>query len=498
MNFQNTKSLKTLRTKLKKSSLDKLREECGIFGISNHDEAAKLVALGLHALQHRGQEGCGIVSYDGKNFHSEKRQGLVGDHFTNPLTIKKLPGNCAIGHNRYSTTGETSLRNIQPFFADLYGSGVSLAHNGNLTNAIELRNNLVKDGAIFRTTSDTETIVQLIAKSKRLKMVDKIIDALFQIQGGYSLVMMTNKKLIGLRDPFGIRPLVLGKLKNSYIFASETCALDIVGAKFVREVENGEIILIENNEINSIKPFPQKKSRPCIFEYIYFARPDSIIEGKCAYEFRKRFGEELAKESDIEADMIVPVPDSGVPAALGFSQFTKKPFELGLIRNHYVGRTFIEPSQSIRSLGVKLKLSSSKTLIKNKKIILIDDSLVRGTTCLKIVKMIYDAGASEVHVRIACPEIIYPDFYGVDMPTRQELLAHNKSIDEMCDYIKAKSLKFLSLDGLYKALGKGPRNKNYPQFSDHYFTGEYPVKPIDKLGTNKITQLSLLSGKSNN
>ena len=498
MNFQNTKSLKTLRTKLKKSSLDKLREECGIFGISNHDEAAKLVALGLHALQHRGQEGCGIVSYDGKNFHSEKRQGLVGDHFTNPLTIKNLPGNFAIGHNRYSTTGETSLRNIQPFFADLYGSGVSLAHNGNLTNAIELRNNLVKDGAIFRTTSDTETIVQLIAKSKRVKMVDKIIDALFQIQGGYSLVMMTNKKLIGLRDPFGIRPLVLGKLKNSYIFASETCALDIVGAKFIREVENGEIIVIENNEIKSIKPFPQKKSRPCIFEYIYFARPDSIIEGKCAYEFRKRFGEELAKESDIEADMIVPVPDSGVPAALGFSQFTKKPFELGLIRNHYVGRTFIEPSQSIRSLGVKLKLSSSKTLIKNKKIILIDDSLVRGTTCLKIVKMIYDAGASEVHVRIACPEIIYPDFYGVDMPTRQELLAHNKSIDEMCDYIKAKSLKFLSLDGLYKALGKGPRNKNYPQFSDHYFTGEYPVKPIDKLGTNKITQLSLLSGKSNN
>ena len=483
---------------MKKSSLDKLREECGIFGISNHDEAAKLVALGLHALQHRGQEGCGIVSYDGKNFHSEKRQGLVGDHFTNPLTIKKLPGNFAIGHNRYSTTGETSLRNIQPFFADLYGSGVSLAHNGNLTNAIELRNNLVKDGAIFRTTSDTETIVQLIAKSKRVKMVDKIIDALFQIQGGYSLVMMTNKKLIGLRDPFGIRPLVLGKLKNSYIFASETCALDIVGAKFVREVENGEIILIENNEINSIKPFPQKKSRPCIFEYIYFARPDSIIEGKCAYEFRKKFGEELARESDIEADMIVPVPDSGVPAALGFSQFTKKPFELGLIRNHYIGRTFIEPSQNIRSLGVKLKLSSSKTLIKNKKIILIDDSLVRGTTCHKIVKMIYDAGASEVHVRIACPEIIYPDFYGVDMPTKHELLAHNKSNDEMCDYIKAKSLKFLSLDGLYKALGKGPRNKNYPQFSDHYFTGEYPVKPIDELGSSKITQLSLLSGKSNN
>jgi|TARA_B110000967_G_scaffold207965_1_gene258692 amidophosphoribosyltransferase len=482
---------------LKKFKLDKPREECGIFGISKHDDASALVALGLHALQHRGQEGCGIVSFDGKTFHSEKRQGLVGDHFTDPTIIKRLPGTSAIGHNRYSTTGEVSFRNIQPFFADLYGGGISLAHNGNLTNALELRSNLVRDGAIFRTTSDTETIVQLIAKSKRSKMMDKIIDTLFQIQGGYALVMMTNKKLIGLRDPFGIRPLVLGRLGNSYVFASETCALDIIGAKFVRDVENGEIIVIENGELNSIKPFPSTKARPCAFEYIYFARPDSLLNGQCAYEYRKRMGEELAKETDLEADIVVPVPDSGVPAALGYSQNTKKSFELGLIRNHYVGRTFIEPTQSIRSFGVKLKLNATKTLVKNKSIILIDDSLVRGTTCHKIVKMLYDSGAKEVHVRIACPEILFPDFYGVDIPTKKELLASNKTNQEMCSYINAKSLKFLSLSGLYKALGFKERNNLYPQLSDHYFTGEYPVKPSDLFREEKITQLSLLSGKSN-
>ena len=383
---------------MKKFNSDKLREECGIFGISNYEDAAPLVALGLHALQHRGQEGCGIVSYDGKNYHSEKRQGLVGDHFTKTDIIKRLPGDFAIGHNRYSTTGETSLRNIQPFFADLHGGGISISHNGNLTNALSLRNSLVKDGAIFRTTSDTETIVQLIAKSKRNKMVEKIIDALFQIQGGYSLIIMTNKKLIGIRDPFGIRPLVIGKLNDSYIFASETCALDIVGAKFIREVDNGEIVVIENKNLKSLKPFPKQKPRPCVFEYIYFTRPDSLINNKSAYEYRKNLGIELAKESDISADVVVPVPDSGVPSAIGYSQYTKKKFELGLIRNHYVGRTFIEPAQNIRSLGVKLKLSSTSSVIKNKKIILIDDSLVRGTTCNKIVKMLYLAGAKEVHV----------------------------------------------------------------------------------------------------
>ncbi len=483
---------------MKRFNLDKLREECGVFGISNHDDASALVVLGLHALQHRGQEGCGIVSYDGKNYHSEKRHGLVGDSFTKSNIIKKLPGNFALGHNRYSTTGETSLRNIQPFFADLHGGGLSIAHNGNLTNAITLRNTLVKDGAIFRTTSDTETIVQLIAKSKREKIVDKIIEALFQIQGGYSLVLMTNKKLIGIRDPFGIRPLVIGKLKDSYILASETCALDIVGAKFLREVENGEIVVIEDKKLTSTKPFPKQKPRPCVFEYIYFARPDSIINGICAYEYRKNFGEELAKESDIDADIVVPVPDSGVPAAIGYAQYTKKKFELGLIRNHYVGRTFIEPTQNIRSLGVKLKLSSTKTALENKKVVLIDDSLVRGTTCHKIVKMLYDSGAKEVHVRIACPEIKYPDFYGVDMPTKKELLANNKTNEEICKYIGSKTLSFLSLEGLYKALGEDKRNPSYPQYSDHYFTGEYPIKPTDELGKGKITQLSLLSNRSNN
>ena len=486
------------KKKLKKYKLDKLREECGVFGISDHVDASALVALGLHALQHRGQEGCGIVSFDGKNYHSEKRQGLVGDHFTDTETLKKLPGTFSIGHNRYSTTGETSLRNIQPFFADLHMGGLSVAHNGNLTNALLLRESLVKEGAIFRTTSDTETIVQLIAKSKRDKFLDKLIDALFQIQGGYSLIMMTNKKLVGVRDPFGIRPLVIGKLKNSFIFASETCALDIVGATFIREVENGEIVVIENGKLDSIKPFPKQKIRPCVFEYIYFARPDSLINGICAYEYRKKLGIELAKETDLDADFVVPVPDSGVPAALGYAEKSKKNFELGLIRNHYVGRTFIERTQNIRSLGVKLKLSSTKTIVKNKSIILIDDSLVRGTTCHKIVKMLYEAGCKEVHVRIACPEIKYPDFYGVDMPSHNELLAYKKSNKEMCNYIKAKTLKFLSIDGLYKALTGENRNQVYPQFSDHYFTGDYPIKPSDSLQGLGVKQLSLLSGKSNN
>jgi amidophosphoribosyltransferase len=376
--------------------------------------------------------------------------------------------------------------------------GLSVAHNGNLTNALILREALVREGAIFRTTSDTETIVQLIAKSKRVKFAEKLVDTLFQIQGGYALVILTNKKLVGVRDPFGIRPLVLGKLNNSYIFASETCALDIVGATFIREVENGEIVIVEGEKLKSIKPFPKQKQRPCVFEYIYFARPDSLIKNKCAYEYRKELGSQLAVETDINADLVVPVPDSGVPAAIGYAEKSNKKFELGLIRNHYVGRTFIEPSQNIRSLGVKLKLNASKTIVKNKSIVLIDDSLVRGTTCLKIVKMLYESGAKEVHVRIACPEIKYPDFYGVDMPTYEELLAYNKNNKEMCEYIMAKSLKFLSIDGLYKALIKEKRNFTYPQFSDHYFTGDYPIKPQDAQKNAKVNQLSLLSVKSNN
>ena len=476
----------------------KLKEECGIFGISNTKDASALTALGLHALQHRGQEGCGIVTFNGKQYFSEKRFGLVGDNFNKEKILKKLQGDYAIGHNRYSTTGENTLRNIQPFFADTNAGGIGVAHNGNLTNSISLRKKLVDEGAIFYTTSDTETIVQLIAKSKRAKTIDKIVDAIFQIQGGYALVMLTQTSLVGVRDPFGIRPLVIGKLKNSYVLASETCALDIIGAKFIREVENGEIVLIENNELKSIKPFPPRKVRPCVFEYIYFARPDSMLGGKTAYEHRKNLGSELAKENDVDADIVVPVPDSGNAAALGFAQFLNVKFELGLVRNHYVGRTFIEPSQKIRSLGVKLKLNANQSTIQGKKIILVDDSLVRGTTSHKIVKMLYDAGAKEVHVRIACPEIKFPDFYGVDTPTKKELLAANKSNSEICEYIGAKSLKFLSVNGMYRAIGFDGRNESYPQLTDHYFTGEYPVKPIDELGDSKITQLSLLNTASNN
>ena len=471
----------------------KIKEECAVFGINDNDDAAALTALGLHALQHRGQEGCGIVTYDKKKFYSEKRLGLVGDNFTKAQTLDKLPGNAAIGHNRYSTSGGDTIRNVQPFFADIQGGGISIAHNGNLTNALMLRETLVKDGAIFHTTSDTETIVQLIARSKKIAIIDKIIDALWQIQGGYALTILSNEVLIGVRDPFGIRPLVLGKLNHSYIIASETCALDIIGAKYLREIENGEIVVIKNGKMRSIKPFPSKTKRPCIFEYIYFARPDSILQGQCAYEYRKNLGTQLAKECDINPDIVVPVPDSGVPSALGFSQATDKNFELGLIRNHYVGRTFIEPSQNIRSLGVKLKLNANKSSIKDKVIALIDDSLVRGTTCHKIIKMLYNAGAKEVHVRIACPEIKFPDFYGVDTPTKKELLAANKSNEEICKYIGAKSLKFLSLDGLYRAMGYEKRNNEKPQFSDHHFTGDYPIKPLDNLNDDKIIQLSLLS-----
>ncbi len=476
----------------------KLKEECAVFGISDNTDASALTALGLHALQHRGQEGCGIVSFDGKKYHSEKRFGLVGDNFSKEKVIKTLPGRFAIGHNRYSTTGGTALRNIQPFFADTNAGGIGVAHNGNLTNAIKLRDKMVQEGSIFYTTSDTETIVKLIARSKRSKTADRVIDALFQIQGGYALVVLTQNILIGARDPFGIRPLVIGKLKNCHVLASETCALDIIGAKYIRDVENGEIVVIENGKLESIKPFPQKKIRPCIFEYIYFSRPDSILNGKTAYEYRKKFGAQLAKEDNVEADLVVPVPDSGNAAGLGYSQEKKMTFDLGLIRNHYVGRTFIEPSQKIRSLGVKLKLNANYSVIKDKKIVLVDDSLVRGTTSSKIVKMLYDAGAKEVHLRIASPEIKYPDFYGVDMPTKKELLAANKSVDEIREIVSAKTLKFLSIKGLYNAMGFEERNDNYPQLTDHYFTGDYPVKIIDELGEDKVTQLSLLSTKSNN
>ncbi|MFL2919917.1 MAG: amidophosphoribosyltransferase [Thalassobaculaceae bacterium] len=473
---------------------DTLREECGIFGVYGHPDASALVALGLHALQHRGQEAAGIVSYDQKQFHAERRMGLVSEHFTKSNVIDGLPGDAAVGHVRYSTTGGTILRNVQPLFADLTGGGFAVAHNGNLTNALTLRNELVKQGAIFQSTGDTETILQLVARSKRGNTLSRLIDALFQIEGAYSLVIMTNKKLIGVRDPLGIRPLVIGQLNGKYILASETCALDIIDAKFVREVENGEIVVITQNGIESIKPFPPVKARPCIFEYIYFARPDSVAGGLSVYECRKSFGRQLANESHIKADVVIPVPDSGVPAAIGYAEASNTPFELGIIRNHYVGRTFIEPTQTIRAFSVKLKHNANRILVDKKRVILIDDSIVRGTTSIKIVQMMREAGATEVHMRIAAPPIRHPDFYGIDTPVQDQLLAANSSLEEMCDFIGADSLAFLTVDGLYKAMGhKNGRDNDNPAYTDHCFTGDYPTQLQDQKNDEKIQQLSLLS-----
>ena len=467
---------------------------CGIFGIFDHEDAATITALSLHSLQHRGQESCGIVTHDKKNFYLEKKLGLVGDNFTKKDVIERLPGSYAIGHNRYSTAGGAILRNVQPFFADLSSGPISIAHNGNLTNGISLREKLVQNGSIFQSTSDTEIIIQLIAVSKRTNFIDKLIDALFQIQGGFSLVVMTGKKLIGVRDPFGIRPLVLGDLDGSPILTSETCTLDIIGAKFIREIENGEIVVITNDGIKSIKPFPKVNCRPDIFEYIYFSRPDSFLNGKNIYQCRKKFGIQLAKESKTKADLVTAVPDSGMPAAIGYAEESKIPFELGLIRNHYVGRTFIEPKQQVRQFGVKLKHNANSSCIKNKRIILIDDSIVRGTTCLKIVKMLKDAGVKEIHMKVASPPITHPDYYGVDTPKQSELLAANKNISEMTKYIGVNTLSFLSIEGLYKSMGFKNRNSNSPQFTDHCFTGDYPVIPVDKvLDKLKHNQLSFLS-----
>ena len=473
---------------------DTLREECGIFGVYGHPDASALVALGLHALQHRGQEAAGIVSYDQKQFHAERRMGLVSEHFTKSNVIDNLPGDAAVGHVRYSTTGGTILRNVQPLFADLTGGGFAVAHNGNLTNALTLRNDLVKQGAIFQSTGDTETILQLVARSKRGNTLSRLIDALFQIEGAYSLVIMTNKKLIGVRDPLGIRPLVIGQLNGKYILASETCALDIIDAEFVREVENGEVVVITQDGIESIKPFPPVKARPCIFEYIYFARPDSVAGGLSVYECRKSFGRQLANESHIEADLVIPVPDSGVPAAIGYAEASDTPFELGIIRNHYVGRTFIEPTQTIRAFSVKLKHNANRILVDKKRVILIDDSIVRGTTSIKIVQMMREAGATEVHMRIAAPPIRHPDFYGIDTPVQDQLLAANNSLEEMCDFIGADSLAFLTVDGLYKAMGhKNGRDNDNPAYTDHCFTGDYPTQLQDQKNDEKIQQLSLLS-----
>ncbi|HVV78223.1 MAG TPA: amidophosphoribosyltransferase [Pseudolabrys sp.] len=473
---------------------DRLREECGVFGIFGHPDAAAITTLGLHALQHRGQEAAGIVSYDGKRFYSERRLGLVGDAFAKREVIDRLPGNSAIGHVRYSTTGETILRNVQPLFAELNAGGFAIGHNGNLTNGLSLRRELVREGAMMQSTTDTEVILHLVARSGRNRFVDRFIDGLRQLEGAYAFVGLTNKKLVGARDPLGIRPLVIGRLDGCPILASETCALDIIGAQYVRDVENGEVVVFDEEGLHSHKPFPPMAARPCIFEYIYFSRPDSIVGGRPVYDIRKSMGAELAKESPANADVIVPVPDSGVPAAIGYARASGVPYELGIIRNHYVGRTFIQPTQAIRDQGVRLKHSANRAVVGGKRIVLIDDSIVRGTTSRKIVQMMRDAGAKEVHFRIASPPITHPDYYGIDTPERDKLLAATHSLEEMRKFIGADSLAFLSVDGIYRAMGLPGRDAERPQFTDHCFTGDYPTPLTDQTGQQASPrQLSLLA-----
>ncbi|MEQ8507062.1 MAG: amidophosphoribosyltransferase [Rhodospirillales bacterium] len=472
---------------------DKLREECGVFGIYGHEDAAAHTALGLHALQHRGQESAGIVAYDQEQFHSHRALGLVGDNYNDPDIIKRLKGSVAMGHVRYSTSGGTVIRNIQPLFAEFIFGGLAVAHNGNLTNAYQLRQALVERGNIFQSTSDTEVIIHLMAVSTAGHVVDRLIEALRQIEGAYSLVAMTQKKLIGVRDPMGVRPLVLGRLGDAHILASETCALDIIGADFIRDVEPGEIIVIDADGVTSYHPFGQSRARRfCIFEHIYFARPDSIIEGQNVYEVRKRIGAELAHESPVEADVVVPVPDSGVPSAIGFARETGIPFELGIIRNHYVGRTFIEPTDNIRHLGVRLKHNGNVAELEGKRVVLVDDSIVRGTTSVKIVEMVRDAGASEVHMRISSPPTTHSCFYGIDTPERSQLLAAQHDIQGMADIIGVDSLAFISWDGLYRAVGETGRDMEIPRYCDACFTGEYPIPLTDRDSDRGPRQLSLL------
>jgi len=471
---------------------DRMHEECGVFGIYRHVDAAAHTALGLHALQHRGQEAAGIVAYDGEQFHSHRALGLVGDNFNSEDVIRSLPGEMAVGHVRYSTTGDTVLRNVQPLFADFKFGGLAIAHNGNLTNAYSIRKALVERGCIFQSTSDTETFIHLIAVSKGTNVVERVSDTLRQVEGAYSLIAMTKSKLIGARDPKGVRPLVLGKTDGSHILASETCALDIIGAEYVRDIEPGELVVIDKNGVHSFHPFVPTPTKFCIFEYIYFARPDSNVEGRNVYQIRKNIGAELARESHVEADLIVPVPDSGVPAAIGYAEQSETPFELGIIRNHYVGRTFIEPSQQIRNLGVKLKHNANGDYLKNKRVVLVDDSIVRGTTSVKIVDMVRSAGASEVHMRISSPPTTHPCFYGIDTPESGELMASNYSLDEMAKIIGVDSLAFISFDGLYNAVSGENRNVQVPQYCDACFSGEYPVRLIDREEGPTPKQLSLL------
>ncbi len=474
---------------------DTLHEECGVFGVWTMVDAAAVTALGLHALQHRGQEATGIVSYDGQRFHQQRGLGLVGDNFGDARVIASLPGNSAIGHNRYATTGETILRNVQPLYADFEFGGFAVGHNGNLTNAVALRKSLVRRGCLFQSSTDSEVFVHLIAISLYSTVVDRLIDALKQVVGAYSLVALSNEAMIGVRDPLGVRPLILGRIAGQgatggWVLASESCALDIVGAEFVRDVEPGEIVVINDAGVRSIRPFGPTRARFCVFEYVYFARPDSVMEGMPVYEARKRIGAELARESHVEADIVVPVPDSGVPSAMGYAHESRVPFELGIIRNHYVGRTFIEPTDHIRNLGVKLKHSANRAALEGKRVVLVDDSIVRGTTSKKIVEMVRAAGASAVHMRISSPPTTHSCFYGIDTPERSKLLAARHDVAEMAALIGADSLAFISLDGLYRALGRQGRNAAHPYYCDACFTGEYPV-PLPDVDARASRQLSL-------
>jgi len=461
---------------------DTLRLECGVCGVwgAPEDEASSIVALGLHALQHRGQEACGIASVKSEMFHTERQRGLVGDVFGGSDLATRMPGEAAVGHTRYSTAGGSSDRNIQPMYADLDSGGIAIAHNGNLTNFLFLRNRLVSEGSIFQSTSDSEVILHLIARSRKARIVDRFIDALGAIEGGYALVAQTRHKMIGARDPLGIRPLVLGRLGDAWVLASETCALDMMGATFERDIEHGEVVVIDRDGLRSLKPLQAQAARPCLFEYVYFSRPDSIVNGRSVYEVRKAMGRGLAVEHAVEADIVVPVPDSGVPAALGYAQESGIPFEMGIIRSHYLGRTFIQPSQGARQKGVRMKHSPNRAALAGKRVVLIDDSIVRGTTSLKLVRAVREAGAKEVHLRSASPELKFPDFYGIDMPDRDQLMAARMNHEEMRQALEVDTLGFLSIDGLYRAVGEPGRDNASPQFTDHYFTGEYPTRLLDR------------------
>lgn len=477
---------------------DHLHEECAVFGIIGSPDAGAHAALGLHALQHRGQEATGIVTWDGSQFHARRGLGHVGKNFGDSSSdaMRELIGHAGIGHNRYSTTGGTNLRNVQPLFAEIELGGLAICHNGNLTNALELRQELVKQGCLFQSTTDTETIVHLMARSSATTFADRMVEALRRIEGAYSLICLTQDSVIGVRDALGVRPLVLGRLGDAHILASETCAFDIIGAEFVRDVAPGEMVVLTDDGVQSFRPFQQKPGRFCVFEYIYFARPDSIVEGQSVYDARKAIGSELARESHVDADVVVPVPDSGVPAAVGYAEASGIRFELGIIRNHYVGRTFIEPMDHVRHLGVKLKHNANRAQLAGNRVILVDDSIVRGTTSTKIVEMVRAAGAREVHMRIASPPTTHSCFYGVDTPEREKLLAARMSLEEMATLIGVDSLAFVSMDGLYRAMGEAGRDENAPQYCDACLTGDYPIRLVDHDGGARGAQLSLLAEAS--